>query len=122
MSWTDAPEPSGLRSSSRHSLDALLEAKLHSTPVREDWVVRRRLVDQLDRAGERPVVLVAAPAGFGKTTLLAQWTSRASRATAWVTLDSGDDDPVRLWTYVTVALERAGCQLGPDPATFVASN
>ena len=59
-----------------------------------------------------PVVLVAAPAGFGKTTLLTQWTSRVHRATAWVTLDPGDDDPVRLWTYVAAALERAGCPLG----------
>ncbi len=73
---------------------------------------------------DRPVVLVAAPAGFGKTTLLTQWlaASDASRATAWVTLDSGDNDPVRLWTYVAAALERAGCPLGPDWATFVAAN
>ena len=69
-------------------------------------------------------MLVAAPAGFGKTTLLTQWlaTGDASRATAWVTLDPGDDDPVRLWTYVAAALERAGCPLGPDSASFVAAN
>ena len=75
-------------------------------------------------ARRRPVVLVAAPAGFGKTTLLTQWlaTGEASRATAWVTLDPGDDDPVRLWTYVAAALERAGCPLGPDSADFVAAN
>jgi LuxR family maltose regulon positive regulatory protein len=103
---------------------ALFEAKLHSTPVREDWVVRRRLVEQLDQAGDRPVVLVAAPAGFGKTTLLAQWlaSSPVPRTTAWVTLDPADEDPVRLWTYLATALERAGCPLGPDPAAFVAAN
>ena len=124
MSWTGAPEeqPSSLLPVSRRSLDTLLEAKLHSTPTREDWVVRRRLVDRLDRAATRPVVLVAAPAGFGKTTLLTQWTSQMGRATAWVTLDPGDDDPVRLWTYLATALERAGCPLGPDTASFVAAN
>ena len=124
MSWTGAPAPLGMRAESRPSLDALLEAKLHSRPVREDWVVRRRLVDQLDQAAARPVVLVAAPAGFGKTTLLTQWlaSSDGPRATAWVTVDPGDDDPVRLWTYVAAALERAGCPLGPDTATFVAAN
>jgi len=109
---------------SRRSPGSLLEAKMHSTPAREDWVIRRRLVDHLDRAGERPVVLVAAPAGFGKTTLLAQWlaTSPVSRTTAWVTLDSADEDPVRLWTYLAAALERAGCPLEPDTAAFVAAN
>ena len=87
MSRTGAPEPLSMRSLSRRTSGALLEAKLHSTPVREDWVVRRRLVDQLDQAGDRPVVLVAAPAGFGKTTLLAQWlaTGPVPRTTAWVT-------------------------------------
>ena len=124
MSRNGAPEPLSMRAVAKPSWNALLEAKLHSTQVREDWVVRRRLVDQLDDASVRPVVLVAAPAGFGKTTLLTQWlaTGDASRATAWVTLDSGDDDPVRLWTYVAAALERAGCPLGPDWATFVAAN
>ncbi len=113
-----------MRAVSRRTPGALLEAKLHSTPVREDWVVRRRLVDHLDQAGDRPVVLVAAPAGFGKTTLLAQWlaSSPVPRTTAWVTLDPADEDPVRLWTYLATALERAGCPLGPDPAAFVAAN
>ena len=113
-----------MRASSRRTPDALLEAKLQSTPVREEWVVRRRLVDHLDQAAKRPVVLLAAPAGFGKTTLLAQWlvSSPVPRATAWVTLDPADEDPVRLWTYLATALERAGCQLGPDPAAFVAAN
>ena len=112
-----------MRAVSRRT-DALLEAKLHSTPVREDWVVRRRLVEHLDRAGDRPVVLVAAPAGFGKTTLLTQWlaSSPVPRTTAWVTLDPADEDPVRLWTYLAVALERAGCPLGHDPAAFVSAN
>ena len=69
-------------------------------------------------------MLVAAPAGFGKTTLLAQWlaSSPVPRTTAWVTLDPADEDPVRLWTYLAAALERAGCPLGPDPAAFVAAN
>ena len=113
-----------MRAPSRRTPGALLEAKLHSTPVREDWVVRRRLVDHLDHAGDRPVVLVAAPAGFGKTTLLAQWlaSSPVPRTTAWVTLDPADEDPVRLWTYLATALERAGCPLGSDPAAFVAAN
>jgi len=124
LSPTGAPEPLSMRAGSPRMPGPLLEAKLHSTPVRENWVLRRRLVDQLDRAGGRPVVLVAAPAGFGKTTLLALWleSSPVPRTTAWVTLDPADDDPVRLWTYLAAALERAGCPLGPGSAAFVAAN
>ena len=95
----------------RQSVDSFLETKLHQPPVREEWVPRPRLVDQLERAVERPVVLIAAPAGYGKTTLVAQWLARhraAGRAAAWVALDSGDNDPARLWTHVTAALQRAG--------------
>ena len=89
-----------------------LQAKLHPPPRRESWVARTRLVDSLDRASRRPVTLVAAPAGYGKTTLVAQWLDGPGRPlTAWVSLDRGDNDPDRLWTHVAEALEQAGCVL-----------
>jgi len=52
------------------------------------------------------LTVVAAPAGWGKTTLLAQWAhdSAEPRAIAWVSLDELDDEPVRFWTYVLTAL------------------
>ena len=94
-------------------LDPFLEAKLHPPLVRQGWVERARLLDRLDAATRRPIVLVSAPAGYGKTTLVAQWLAdrRGDRAAAWVALDEGDNDPARLWTHVAVALERAGCVL-----------
>jgi len=59
--------------------------------------------------------LVCAPAGYGKTTMLSQWIAEAVTAdSAWVTLDAGDADPARFWTYLLSALsEIAAGNLGP---------
>src|SRR5262245_47223868 len=101
---------------------AFLEAKLHRPPPRDSWVRRDRLVHALDRAVRHPVTLVAAPAGYGKTTLLAQWLDAADRPpTAWVSLDGGDNDPDRLWAHVAAALERAGCVVPADSSSTVAA-
>jgi LuxR family maltose regulon positive regulatory protein len=62
----------------------------------------------LDRllASEAPIIATVAPPGYGKTTLLAQWSERNQRPTAWVSLDEGDNDPVRLLGYIAAALDR----------------
>ena len=106
------------------SVDVFLEAKLHWPRVREGWVDRHRLLDLFDQATRRPVALVAAPAGYGKTTLASQWlaSARGSRAAAWVSLDAGDNDPNGLWTHVVTALERAGCTFASDVAGFMAGD
>ena len=102
----------------RRSVDPFLEAKLHRPPVREDWVDRVRLRDQLDACSERPVVLVSAAAGYGKTTLVAQWLAGRSRTatTAWVSLDPADKDPGRLWTHVGHRARAGRLRLGVDAA------
>jgi LuxR family maltose regulon positive regulatory protein len=89
-------------------LGVLLETKLHAPRARAEWVERRGLVHDLDDALVK-LVLVDAPAGYGKTTLLAQWCSEAgsSRPFAWISLDHGDNDPVRLWEHVVGALQPA---------------
>jgi LuxR family maltose regulon positive regulatory protein len=109
------------------AVDPFLEAKLHPPSVRADWVDRARLLRQLEAATRCPITLIAAPAGYGKTTLVAQWlaSAREPRVTAWVSLDSSDNDPGRLWTHVATALQRAGCSLGAgtgqSPYTHVRS-
>ena len=60
----------------------------------------------------RKVTLIAAPAGFGKTTLAAAWIAGAGRRTAWLALDENDGDPIRFLTYVTRALQTAAPGLG----------
>jgi LuxR family transcriptional regulator, maltose regulon positive regulatory protein len=91
----------------QRGLDVLIETKLHAPPVRGEWVQREELIRHLAGSGAR-LVLVSAPAGFGKTTLVAQWRSSSigSRQFAWVSLDRGDADPGRLWWHVVWALQR----------------
>lgn len=104
-------------------LDAFLEAKLQAPRVRPGWVRRLGLVRALDRAANCPLTLVAAPAGYGKTTLVAQWIHQIrDRGVAWVALDAADNDPVRLWTHVATALARAGCRIDDDVAGLAASH
>jgi LuxR family maltose regulon positive regulatory protein len=64
-----------------------------------------RLLEHLDAATSRRLTLLSAPPGFGKTTLLGEWASRRGRPVGWVSLDEGDNDPVRFWSYVVAALE-----------------
>jgi LuxR family maltose regulon positive regulatory protein len=93
--------------SARLDGSALVEFKLDPPHARREWVERRELIDRLDQASSR-LILLAAPAGYGKTTLLAQWYSRAGdgRSFAWVSLDEDDNDATALWQLVTLALVR----------------
>jgi LuxR family transcriptional regulator, maltose regulon positive regulatory protein len=83
----------------------LVKGKLLRPLVRPGTIVRPGLVERLARGDSRPVVSVVAPAGYGKTTLLAQWPERDGQAIAWVSVDEGDNDPKVLLTYVAEALD-----------------
>ena len=99
--------------------DVLLATKLHVPRSQPGFVPRRRLVETLDEGLARGRVLVCAPAGFGKTALLAGWARGDGRLVAWLGLDSGDSDPARFWRYVLAALEGArpglAARVGPPP-------
>ena len=94
----------------------LLGTKLHLPSPRRRLVQRARLTDRLGAdGGEGPrLVLVAAPAGFGKTTLLAQWLAAESsqRRVAWLALDSGDADLRRFLTHLVAAIQTAEPEAG----------
>jgi len=92
-------------------VDPFMDAKLHWPPPRQHGLPRPRLVERLRAVSEHPVTLIAAPAGYGKTTLVAQWLEEAHPEAAWVSLDPGDNDVNRLWAHITAALARAGCRL-----------
>jgi LuxR family transcriptional regulator, maltose regulon positive regulatory protein len=98
----------------RASAGPLIETKLHAPAVRQEWVQRDELVSYLAGCVTSRLLLVEAPAGFGKTTAVAQW--RASmiedRPFAWISVDRGDDDPARLWSHVVAALQGACPEFG----------
>ncbi|MCC6628231.1 MAG: helix-turn-helix transcriptional regulator [Chloroflexi bacterium] len=89
-------------------VDPLLETKLHIPKRRPALVPRPRLMERLDQGAEGKLTLVSAPAGFGKTTLLAEWlaaTPASERPAAWVSLDQSDNDPALFWAYCIAALQ-----------------
>jgi LuxR family maltose regulon positive regulatory protein len=95
--------------------DPLLEAKLYVPRWRRGLVPRPRLSERLNRGAEAKLTLVSAPAGFGKTTLLAEWLAGApahERSVAWLSLDERDNQPASFWTYVIAALQTVEPGLG----------
>jgi len=107
--------------------DVLLATKLHMPASRPGQVRRLRLTARLDEGAARGLVLVCAPAGYGKTVLLADWARRGEHPAAWLSLDAGDNDPARFWRHAVAALDRARAGIGdrvspllgpPAPASF----
>lgn len=95
----------------------LAETKLAGQRARRGWVDRAELVERLNsEACSKTLTLVIAPAGWGKTTLLAQWQLRYGESTplAWVSLDSRDNDASLFWSYVLEAVRRVGRRQGEE--------
>ena len=90
----------------------LVETKFAQPRERRGTVERARLQHALDAADGAALTLLAAPTGYGKTTAVRAWCGSGERRVAWVTLDAGDNDPVRLWTYVATAVDRIRGGLG----------
>jgi ATP/maltotriose-dependent transcriptional regulator MalT len=97
---------------------ALLETKFYAPRSRRGLVPRPRLSERLDRGTAAKLMLVSAPAGFGKTTLLTEWLAAGpaapadERLAAWLSLDRGDSDPVSFWAYVIAALRTVASGVG----------
>src|SRR5262249_43676606 len=101
----------------RSAFDALLQpplltTKLYLPPARSHLVPRPRLIERLNEGLTRRLTLISAPAGFGKTTLLSAWIPQCPRCVAWVSLDEGDNDPSRFWSYFISAVQMLDSQLG----------
>ncbi len=85
--------------------EPLLKTKLYIPPLRVERVARQRLLEVLDAGSQRSLTLVSAPAGYGKTTLLASWAAYTKLPVAWFSIDEGDNDPVRFVAYLIAALD-----------------
>ena len=109
-------DPSAARTDASGA-NALLATKLYLPRLQPGFVARPRLLDQLDQALGRELILVCAPTGFGKTALLADWARQGRWPIAWLSLDAGDNDPARFWRHVVAALDPVcpgiARQLGP---------
>jgi LuxR family maltose regulon positive regulatory protein len=94
----------------------LLTVKFHQPAAPRHQVARPALVARLNKglAAGRPLTLIAAPAGYGKTTLAAQWTAPLDRPVAWLALDEADDDPLRFCTYFVAAMQRVHPAIGAE--------
>ncbi len=103
--------PAPLRTQ-RDPLPSLLATKLHVPRLRAQFIRRSRLVERLQQGMERALTLVSAPAGFGKTTLVAQWLAESSTPVAWLSLEPEDNDPVRFLSYLIAALQRLDPHVG----------
>ena len=105
-----------LEAPARASGAVLAATKLHIPEVRPELLTRARLVDALVAGATRKLTLAEAPAGYGKTTLLAEWCSSPAerRDFAWLSLDEGDSDPARFWTGVIDALRGIEPGLAPS--------
>src|SRR5581483_9344408 len=75
-------------------------------------VSRPRLLERLNEGLHRKLTLIAAPAGFGKTTLVSEWVEKIARPTAWLSLDEGDNDPARFLTYLVAAFQTLAPHVG----------
>ena len=115
---TEPPKtaPAGVPASER---DLLLATKLHVPGRQPGFVPRPRLARALDEGLARGLVLVCAPAGSGKTALLADWARSGDRAVAWLSLDAGDNDPVRFWRHAVAALDRARPGISGQVSAFL---
>jgi LuxR family transcriptional regulator, maltose regulon positive regulatory protein len=93
-------------------VDIVLKTKLNIPPAQAAWVSRPRLLKLLNTGMSRKLILVSAPAGFGKTTILSEWAGTLDPSPSWLSLDDDDNDPMRFWIHFIAALERPQRHVG----------
>ena len=107
---------SGMRSD---ALPLLLATKFHRPLPRANLVRRPQLAERLTQGVMGPLTLVSAPAGFGKTTLLAHWLAESGMPAAWLSLEPGDNELVLFLSYLIAALQTLDSQLGSEVLTLL---
>lgn len=98
----------------------LLLTKLYRPQLPTEFLTRPRLYDRLDNGRLQELTVVAAPAGYGKSTLVLAWLERQTNRVGWLSLDEHDNDPYRFWQYLILALQQAEPELGQAPRQALA--
>ena len=94
----------------------ILITKLYVPPLQPTVVLRPRLIERLNEGLSGALTLIAAPAGFGKTTLVSAWVAGIAQPTAWLSLDDGENDLARFLAYLVAALQTIAPHLGAEVA------
>ena len=102
-------------------MEQLLTTKLYIPPLRSDLVPRPHLYDLLNEGSNQKLTLVSATAGFGKSTLVSGWLAESGLQAAWLSLDQGDNDPVRFWTYLIAAIQTVHEEMGVEARQIVSA-
>ena len=87
------------------SPDTILKTKLFIPPLREGTISRPKLIELVNKNIKKKVMLVSAPAGFGKSTLLAEWVAQSKLPVAWISLDQSENDPISFLTYLISSIQ-----------------
>jgi len=98
-----------------------LRTKLCVPPLRAGWISRPRLDKRMAEGFERKLILISAPAGFGKTTLLVDWIHRHKMPTAWFSVDKSDNHPLHFLACVILGLQRLEAGTGKAALTMLQS-
>jgi LuxR family transcriptional regulator, maltose regulon positive regulatory protein len=83
----------------------LLRTKFYVPVVRSNQISRPRLIDLLNKGADKTLILISAPAGYGKSTLVSRWLKETGIPSAWLSLDAGDNDPIRFLQYLLTAFQ-----------------
>ena len=100
---------------------ALIQTKLHRPPLPIDLVPRPRLTTWLDQHHMRPLTLISAPAGYGKSTVAKCWVQSLDGPQAWVSLDEHDDDLVAFLNYFLAAIQTIFPEVGEETKDLLAA-
>ena len=101
--------------------DTLLRTKLHLPFTRPELVSRPRLQARISEGLSRPLTLITAPPGFGKTTLVASYIASCGLPIAWLSLDKEDNQVERFLNYLVAALQEADQEIGSEAAQLLAA-
>jgi len=95
-----------INSSTLEQRETLLSTKLFAPSIRPDHVNRHRLITQINTGLDKALILISAPAGYGKSTLVCSWLHETNIPNTWISLDDGDNDPIHFLQYLLTALQK----------------
>ena len=101
--------------------DEVLQTKINAPPLRGRVISRPRLLDRLESSKHQKLILITAPAGFGKSTLLSEWSAARAEPISWFSIDASDNDPKAFWVHFISAIRVVHPDIGHTALEMLAS-